>query len=279
MAVKICVANQKGGVGKTTCALNIGDALTHTGYKVLFVDLDPQHNSTSTYGAAMEGENTIVDVLKKDCTAKEAIQHMPMGDIIPGDKLLADVEQELSRKTMRELMLKKALESVDRQYDFIVMDTPPNLGLYLINALSASNGVVVTIKAEQYAVDGLSQIMEAINDIQDNVNSKLKLYGVLLNMYDARNTLDRDIKEVLPQVGKTNGFKPFKTIIRISQDVKKVQSIPDTTDEDGGRLVSNRSLFENYPESNAAVDYVNLVKEILKDEFKGKDKKKGKGKK
>ncbi len=274
MAIKICIANQKGGVGKTTCALNIGDALTHSGYKVLFIDLDPQHNSTSTYGATMEDENTIVDVLKKDCTAEEAIQHMPMGDIIPGDRLLADIEHELSTKTMRELLLKKAIASVEKDYDFIIMDTPPNLGLYLVNSLSAVDGVVVTIKAEQYAVDGLSQIIEAIQDIQDNVNEKLKLYGVLLNMYDSRNALDRDIREVLPQVGKDKGFHPFKTVIRISQDVKKVQSMQNTIDKDGNVVVANRSLFENYPDSNAAIDYISLVKEILKDELKAKDKKK-----
>ena len=267
MAIKICIANQKGGVGKTTCALNLSDALTHSGNTVLFIDLDPQHNSTDTYGAVMEDENTIVDVMKKDCTAEEAIQHMPMGDIIPGDKLLAQEESFLNTKTSRELILKKSLAEVDKMYDYIIMDTPPNLGLYLKNALSASDGVVIAIKAEQYAVDGLSQLIEDINDIHENVNEGLKIYGVLLNMYDARNRLDREIKEVLPQVGEQKGFKVFDTVIRISQDVKKVQSMRDSVDDDGNHTVTNRSLFENYPTSNAAVDYVQLVREILEKEL------------
>ena len=276
MAIKICIANQKGGVGKTTCALNLSDALTHSGNTVLFIDLDPQHNSTDTYGAVMEDENTIVDVMKKDCTAEEAIQHMPMGDIIPGDKLLAQEESFLNTKTSRELILKKSLAEVDKMYDYIIMDTPPNLGLYLKNALSASDGVVIAIKAEQYAVDGLSQLIEDINDIQENVNEGLKIYGVLLNMYDARNRLDREIKEVLPQVGEQKGFKVFDTVIRISQDVKKVQSMRDSVDDDGNHTVTNRSLFENYPTSNAAVDYVQLVREILEKELNATKKKRGK---
>ncbi len=263
MAIKIAVANQKGGVGKTTTAVNLADALRHFNYKVLFIDLDPQHNSTSTYGAVIEDENTIVDLLKKDCTAKEAIQTTPLGDIIAGDGLLATEENYFNSQKARERILKSQLKELEDDYDFIIMDTPPNLGIYMINALTAADGCIIPIKAEQYAIDGLGLLIETINEVIELLNESLKIYGVLMTSYDARNGLDVGIKEALPEVGEARGFKAFDTQIRISQDVKKAQAIRDTVDEEGNLVVANRSLFENFKTSNAAVDYVNFTKEIL----------------
>ncbi len=263
MAIKIAIANQKGGVGKTTTAVNLADALTHFGHKVLFIDLDPQHNSTSTYGALIDGENTIVDVLKKDCTAKEAVQKTPLGDIIAGDGLLAQEENYFNNQKARERILKSQLKTVDDEYDYIIMDTPPNLGIFMTNALTAADGCVIPIKAEQYAIDGLGLLIDTINEIIELLNEKLKIYGVLMTAYDSRNSLDVGIKEALPEVGKDKGFTAFKTPIRISQDVKKCQAIPDKRDEDGNLIISNRSLFENFKNSNAAIDYVNFTKEVM----------------
>lgn len=263
MAIKIAIANQKGGVGKSTTAINIADALNHFGFKVLFIDLDPQHNSTSTYGAAIDGENTIVDVLKKDCTATEAVQHMPLGDIIAGDGIMAQEENYFNSQKARENILKKQLKDVEDDYDYIIMDTPPNLGIYMINALTCADGCIIPIKAEQYAIDGLGLLVETVNEVVEDLNDSLKIYGVLLNVYDSRNGLDKDIFEILPNVGEAKGFKVFKTPIRVSQDVKKVQSMRDTVDEDGNVTKVNRSLFENYSTSNAAIDYVNLTKELM----------------
>lgn len=263
MAVKIAISNQKGGVGKTTTAVNIADALTHLNYSVLFLDLDPQHNATNTYGAKIDGVATMVDVLKKDCSIEEAIQKMPLGDIVAGDSLLAQEEPYFNTQKAREHILTKILKSVEDKYDFIIMDTPPNLGIYMINALTAANGVIIPIKAEQYAIDGLALLIDTINEVIEILNNDLKIYGVMLGVYDKRNSLDNDILNALPEVGEVKGFPVFKTPVRISQDVKNVQSLSDDVDENGNKITANRSLFENYSSCNAAVDFVNVTKEIL----------------
>ena len=263
MSIKIAIANQKGGVGKTTTAINIADALTHLGHKVLFIDMDPQCNSTSTYGAKIENENTIVDVLKKDCTAKEAIQSTPLGDIIPGDTLLAQEKFFFNSHKAREFVLKKAMSGLEDEYDYIIMDTPPDLDIYMINALTFADGIIIPLTAAQYSVDGLGLLIETANDVIEELNPNLKIYGVVLNIYDARTKLDRDVFDSLEAVGDMYGFKAFRTAIRICQPIKEVQSIRASEEDVKQGIIPNRSLFENYPRCNAAVDYVNLVKEIM----------------
>ena len=261
----IAITNQKGGVGKTTTAINIADALRHTNCDVLFIDMDPQCNATSTYGAAIEGVNTIVDVLKKDCKAEEAIQTTPLGDIIAGDTLLAQEEPAFNSRTARENLLKNAIKTVVKNYDYVIIDPPPNLGIYMINALTAADGCVIPIKAEQYAIDGLKRLIDTINDVIENVNPDLAVYGVLLTAYDARNSLDREILEELPTAGKTLGFNVFEHPIRINQAIKKIQSLKNGETEDGEVVIANRSLYDNYASCNAAHDYVAVVKEIMKE--------------
>lgn len=263
MAIKIAIANQKGGVGKTTTAINIADALSHLGHKVLFIDMDPQSNSTNTYGAKINDENTIVDVLKKDCTSKEAVQSTPLGDIIPGDPLLSQEKFYFNSHKAREYVLKRTISDLDDVYDFIIMDTPPDLDIYMINALTACDGIIVPITATQYSVDGLGLLIETVNDIVEELNPDLKIYGVLLNVYDMRTDLDKDVLESLPLVGEKYGFRSFNTPIRTCQMIKKVQSIRQTEEEKKNGIIPNRSLFDNYPKCNAAIDYVNLVKEIM----------------
>ena len=183
MAIKIAIANQKGGVGKSTTAINIADVLRLDGNKVLFLDLDPQRNSTTTYGAKIDGENTIVDVLKKDCTAAEAIQHLPLGDIIAGDPLLAQEKTYFDSKLAKELLLKKALKDVEDDYDYVVMDTPPDLGIYMVNALAAADGCVIPMKADKYSADGLTGFIGTINDITDALNDPGKENVLAVKVY------------------------------------------------------------------------------------------------
>lgn len=259
MAVKISVANQKGGVGKTTTTINLADALKHYGYRVLVIDLDPQCNTTDTYGAQVDDVNTIYDVLDNACKTKEAVQKMALGDIIPGDKLLADNLDHFNSKLSRELLLKKKLKEVDSDYDFIIIDTPPTLGLYMINALSASDGCVIPLQAERYSIKGLGELFSTIDKIREaGVNDNLTVYGTLITRYDARNELDRSLRLDLPDTADELGFKTFDTCIRVCQDVKKAQNL---VFEEGEEI--NRSLYEHFASCNASEDYVKFTKELL----------------
>lgn len=263
-AIKIAISNQKGGVGKTTTAINLTDALIHFNYKVLIVDLDPQCNTTNTFGAKYEDEYSIVDVLDNEIDTKAAIQHMPMGDIIPGDRILSSQVDHFNSMMRREDLLKTKLAEVDDEYDFIIMDTPPTLGIYMINALTAANGCVIPLQAEQYSMDGLGELLTTIQSIKKQLNPTLEIYGTLITRYDTRNGLDEDLKNGLPELAKQYGFRNFDSIIRVSQDVKKAQSLKPKMNENGEPIeIVNRSLFLNYSNSNAALDYVNFTKELL----------------
>ncbi len=259
MAITIAVANQKGGVGKTTTTINLADALRHFNYKVLTIDLDPQCNTTDTFGAVYEGENSIVDVLNGDCTTEEAIQHLPLGDIIPGDKILSSELEHFSAKMGREYLLKKKLKEIDADYDFVIIDTPPTLGLYMINALTAADGCVIPLQAEAYSISGLEELFNTIQQIRENeLNSNLEVYGTLITKFDSRNGLDNDLKKGLPVIAERYGFKTFNSLIRISQEIKKSQNMNFEEDE-----TVNRSLFDNFKKSNGAADYVEFTKELL----------------
>lgn len=247
----IAIANQKGGVAKTTTALCLANGLQECGYKVLMIDMDPQCNTSSTYRAVQEETATLYDLLHEDCTIEEAIQTTESGDIVSGDSNLAGIEGEFAAHIKNYSLLRKALKTIDDKYDFTIIDTPPNIGFYMTSALVASSGVIIPLKAEKFAIDGLAQIMANINDARD-VNPDLQIYGVLLTVYDKRTALDTVVHEQLPEIGKEQGFKVFKTSIRTCQQIKEAQS----------RQVR---LFDEYPNCNAAIDYANLIKELLEE--------------
>lgn len=259
MAIKIAIANQKGGVGKTTTTINLADALRHFNYRVLVIDLDPQGNTTDTYGAVAEDEYSIVDVLNNECKTTEAIQHLPMGDIIPGDKVLTSELDHFNSQMGREKLLKKKLKEVEDEYDFIIIDTPPTLGLYMINALTAANGCIIPLQAERYSVNGLGELFDTIQQIKENeLNTDLQVYGTVITKFDTRNGLDKELREGLPAIAEQYGFRNFNSCIRISQEVKKAQNMNFSDEEE-----INRSLFDNFSSSNAAKDYVDFTKELL----------------
>lgn len=253
MAIKIAITNAKGGVAKTTTAINIADALMFIGYKVLFVDLDPQGNSTSVYTGSIvreEEEKTLFDLFEGKLSTKDCILHTAFGDILAGDVRLATQDAVYLTQVGGVKKLKNALKTVEEEYDFIIMDTPPNIGSFMRNAIYAADGCVVPVLPKKFAIDGLNQLLGTINDIKEDGNEKLKIYGIVLTMFDKRNSQDKAICEALPELGEELGFRVFKTPIRINQDIEKA--------------ISNcESLFRTRGNSNGAIDYVELVKELL----------------
>jgi chromosome partitioning protein len=209
----IAVTNQKGGVGKTTTSVNLGACLAYIGQKVLLVDIDPQGNATS--GAGVEKGDVhqcIYDVLVDDVDVNETIKQSKVENlsIVPATISLAGAEIELVPTISREVRLKKALEKVKDEYDYIIIDCPPSLGLLTINALTASDAVVIPVQCEYYALEGLSQLLSTVRLVQKHLNHELMIDGVLLTMLDARTNLGI---QVIEEVKKYFQDKVYRTII------------------------------------------------------------------
>lgn len=213
MSITIVIANQKGGVGKTTTAVNLAACLAERGMRVLLVDEDPQGNATSGLGIdKRELDGTVYEVIVHELNVKEAIISTGMEnlDILPSSIDLAGAEIELVSVIGRERRLRDALEAVSDEYDYIIIDSPPSLGLITINALAASDQVLVPIQCEFYALEGLSQLVKTITLVKKHINPKLKIEGVVLTMFDARTNLSTQVVE---EVMKFFPEKVHKVII------------------------------------------------------------------
>lgn len=209
----LAIANQKGGVGKTTTSVNLGACLAYIGNRVLMVDTDPQGNATSGIGIEKaEVEQCIYDVLVDDVEAKDVIKPTSVENLyaIPATIQLAGAEIELVPTISREVRLKRALGEVKDQFDYIIIDCPPSLGLLTINALTASDAVLIPVQCEYYALEGLSQLLNTVRLVQKHLNQDLKIEGVLLTMLDARTNLGI---QVIEEVKKYFQDKVYKTII------------------------------------------------------------------
>ena len=209
----LSIANQKGGVGKTTTSVNLGACLAYIGKRVLIVDIDPQGNATSGVGIEKaEVEQCIYDVLVDDVEAKDVIKPTSVENLyaIPATIQLAGAEIELVPTISREVRLKRALEEVKDQFDYIIIDCPPSLGLLTLNALTASDAVLIPVQCEYYALEGLSQLLNTVRLVQKHLNQELKIEGVLLTMLDARTNLGI---QVIEEVKKYFQDKVYKTII------------------------------------------------------------------
>ena len=209
----ISFSNQKGGVGKTTTCVNMSAYLAKNGKKVLIVDMDPQGNATTGLGLNKSAiKNSVYNVLIDDTSAKDVIIPTKIDrlDILPAGIDLAGAEVELVYMKNREKRLQEALKNVAKYYDYITIDCPPSLGLLTINALTASDGIIIPIQCEYFALEGLSQLMNTIKLVIKHLNKKLKIEGVSLTMYDGRAIVSRQIAE---EIRKFFGKKVFNTII------------------------------------------------------------------
>lgn len=244
----IAVLNQKGGVGKTTTAINLGAYLAKAGKSVLIVDFDPQGNATSGLGLSKESvETTSYDILFRPNEIVTAIQETPTERlfVIPTNAGLATAEVELVDKADRELLLRNVVRKLD--YDYILIDCPPALGLLTINALSAADELLIPVQAEYYALEGLSQLLSVMQQVRQGLNKNLELLGVVVTMHDSRTSLS---DQVYGELKKHFGDKLFKTIIPRNVRLAEAPS--------HGRPISQHDKW-----SKGARAYKQLAKEVL----------------
>jgi chromosome partitioning protein len=251
LAKKIAVINQKGGVGKTTTTVNLGNYLAKQGKRVLILDLDPQGNATSGLGL-VKGEirgcvyNVLVDGASVHRVKKET-RH-PKLHIAPSSMNLAAAEVELVSQLAREHKLKSALSEVNEEYDYVLIDCPPSLGLLTVNGLVAADSVLIPVQTEFYALEGLGQLLSTIKKVRGALNPNLELLGVLLTMYDRRTILS---KQVESEIKKHFGNRVFDTVIPRSVRLAEAPSY--------GKAISDYDKL-----SKGAFAYKNLAKEVIK---------------
>ena len=200
MAKIFAVTNQKGGVGKTTTTVNLAASLAATKRRILLIDLDPQGNATMGSGVSKnEVDYSAYDLLTKKAPLEDVITRSEVGayDVIPANGDLTAAEVELLNEIGREHRLKQVLKSVHNDYDFILIDCPPSLNMLTVNALSASNGVIIPMQCEYYALEGLAALMNTIEQIKESINPGLVISGILRTMFDPRNSLTRDVSQEL----------------------------------------------------------------------------------
>lgn len=209
----ISITNQKGGVGKTTTAVNLGASLATLGKKVLIIDIDPQGNATSGVGVEKSDiEYCIYDVIVDDYDIEKTIVDtaLPNLHIVPATIQLSGAEIELVSTISRELRLKKAVDAIKKKYDYIIIDCPPSVGLLTLNSLTASDAIIIPVQCEYYALEGLSQLLNTVRLVQKHLNNNLEIDGVLLTMYDARTNLGN---QVIEEVKKYFQNKVYETIV------------------------------------------------------------------
>ncbi|HZK33768.1 MAG TPA: AAA family ATPase [Bacillota bacterium] len=250
----IAIANQKGGVGKTTTNVNLSACLAVAGKRVLTIDIDPQGNTTSGLGINKnEVDKSIYDVIINEVDANDAIIHTEIDnlDIIVSNIQLAGAEIELVSMISRETILKKALSQVKDKYDYILIDCPPSLGLITVNALTAADRLLVPIQCEYYALEGLAQLMNTVNLVQKHLNPDLEIEGVVLTMFDARTNL---AIEVVQEVKKYFRNKVYTTIIPRNVRLGEAPS-------------HGLPIIMYDPKSTGAEAYIDLAEEIMDNEL------------
>lgn len=250
MGKTIAIANQKGGVGKTTTAINLSSCLAVAEKKTLLIDIDPQANSCSGLGIDREEDQpTIYEVLVDGIQLKEVLVHtsIPYLHVVPSNVNLTGAELELVSAMAREVRLKRAIEPLKGEYDYLIVDCPPSLGLLTLNTLTAADSVLIPIQCEYYALEGLSQLLNMVRLVQKNLNQELQIEGVLLTMYDSRLNLS---KQVAREVKEYFGDKVYSTIIPRNVRLSEAPSF--------GKPIILYDIF-----STGARGYMKLAKEVI----------------
>lgn len=248
MAQIICMSNQKGGVGKTTTTINLGAALSSFNKKVLIVDLDPQGNASSGLGVKNYDNANLYHALINECDVSSATYptNLSQLSVVPSNAGLVGVEPFLYQQKNKELFLKKILSSVSAEYDYILIDCPPSLGLLTLNAFTVSNYFMVPLQCEYYALEGLSQLLNTAGIIKNNFNPNLALLGIVLTMFDTRNNLSH---QVVKDVKQHFSNKVFNSVITRNVRLSEAPSY-------------GKSIIEYAPQSIGAERYISLAKEV-----------------
>lgn len=244
----LAIINQKGGVGKSTTTANLGAGLILKGFKVLLIELDPQGNLSYSMKAD-SNSLTSLELLTHEFPVKKIIQHTEQGDIIPATPALSGADN-LIKTTGKEYRLKEAIDSIKDNYDYIIIDTPPALGILTINALSACSGVIIPTQADSYSLQGIGQLNVTIETVRKYCNSALKINGILITRYNNRTILSRNMADMIAQTAKQIHTKLYKTYIRECIAIKEAQA-------------TQQNIFNYAPKSNGSIDYRSLIKEIL----------------
>ncbi len=247
----IAIINQKGGVGKSTVAANLGAGLYLNGYRVLYVDLDTQGDMSYSMGAEA-GSTSSYDVLTRATPASEAIQKTAQGDLIPASPSLANADAIITG-VGKEYRLKEAIEPLRESYDYIILDTPPSLGILTINALTAATGAIVPAQATVYSLLGVGQLSQTVQAVQTYCNKSLLIKGIVLTRYNPRAIITRDMTELLQETAAQLHTKVYDTKIRECSALKEAQA-------------SREDIFTYNSRSNAAKDFKALVTEVLGDQ-------------
>jgi chromosome partitioning protein len=245
----VTIANQKGGVGKTTTAVNLAAALAHKGVSTLLIDLDPQANTSMSFMDPREIELSMVDVLVDGVPLAEVVRptHIEKLAVAPARLSLAKVEAALVGELDAPFRLKDRITAETGRYEYLVIDTPPTLGLITVNAMVAASHLLIPIQSSYYALEGTDDLLETVDKIKSRANPDLQLLGVLITLHDRRTVLGRDIQQ---QIAQVFGDKVFRTVI--SRSVRLEES-----------PAYRESIFEHAPSSSGALEYYALCEEVM----------------